>query len=225
MGDYSSITNTTNKLVRQFVSKRSSILELGCGTGNILKSLPKYYDLHGLDNSEGMLSIAQNQVPNANFYQDDMTSFSLSRKFDAILCIFDSINHLTTFPEWKKLFSNVSKHLSDEGIFIFDMNTLVRLETLSTFDANALKLNSDTVAVMKVNKDKENLYYVKFQLIEDIKKKDIIYTEEKVYESSFPLDKVEQQLKENFTILKRIDPYRKRITNKSGRVFYVCKLN
>lgn len=224
MGDYSSIINTTNDLVKSYVPKSSSILELGCGTGNILKNLPKSYELHGLDNSEGMLSIAQNQVPNATFYLDDMTTFKLGRKFDAILCIFDSINHLTSKSQWKKTFSNVYNHLRDDGVFVFDMNTVIRLEKLSTYGAAVFKVDKNVIITMKVNKEKSNLYYVKFQMFEDINKKDVVYTEEVVYESAFESEVVEELLSKNFKLLKKLDPSRKRITKESGRIFYVCKL-
>lgn len=223
MGDYSSITKTVNNLVKSYVSKNTSILELGCGTGNILKSLPKQYDLHGLDNSEGMLTLAQQKMPKVAFYLDDMRTYSLGREFGAILCVFDSINHLPTFSDWEKLFKNTARHLSNDGVFIFDMNTLVRLETLATFERTVLKLDANTIATIKIKKEKKPLYSVTFQFFENIKSKDLEYTEEKVFESSFDLKKVETSLSKYFTVLKKIDPYRESLTDKTGRVFFVCK--
>ena len=100
-----------NSWIKKYNSKATSVLEIACGTGAILKLMEKQYDVSGLDLSKEMLSIANKKIKKGNFYHDDMTSFSLNKKFDVILSIYDSINHLLKFNDWNKVFKNSSKHL------------------------------------------------------------------------------------------------------------------
>ena len=46
---------------------------------------------------------------------------------------YDTINHLTLFSDWKKVFRNVSDHLKDNGLFVFDINTLHKLDFISKY--------------------------------------------------------------------------------------------
>lgn len=108
MGDYSSITELTKKLVTTYLPPQASILELGCGTGNILELFKDNYILSGLDNAPGMLEIAKQKVPQARFYQADMTSFDLRQAYDGILCIFDTINHLNGLTQIHRTLKQVS---------------------------------------------------------------------------------------------------------------------
>jgi cyclopropane fatty-acyl-phospholipid synthase-like methyltransferase len=84
---------------------------LACGTGSVLKHLAKHYDVCGFDLSKEMLSIARHKVPRARLLRQGMVSFCLAERFDAICCVFDSINHVLTFADWKRLFATVHQHL------------------------------------------------------------------------------------------------------------------
>lgn len=59
--------------------KPQRILELGCGSGNVLRALKKAYpdavDLVGVDNSRSMLRSAQEKVPTARIVQADIVEF------------------------------------------------------------------------------------------------------------------------------------------------------
>ncbi len=47
------------------------VLELGCGTGQLLNALKPSYGL-GVDLSQNMLNIAQKEYPHLNFFQGDL---------------------------------------------------------------------------------------------------------------------------------------------------------
>jgi SAM-dependent methyltransferase len=128
------------------------VLELGCGTGAILAGLGSGLALTGLDFSPEMLEIAERRCPHARLHLDDMTTFSLREQFDVVLCVFDTLNHVSTFDGWKSLFERVSTHLVDGGIFIFDINTLGRFRRLADmapwvhdFDGHTLIMNVEFV--------------------------------------------------------------------------------
>src|SRR5438876_4557880 len=114
-------------LIRKHAPRARTVLELACGTGSILKQLWTHYEVTGLDLSEEMLEIAAEKVPGVPLFRGDMTSFDLGVRFDVVLCVYDSINHLLRFDEWKAVFARAHKHLDDGGVFISDINTKRKL--------------------------------------------------------------------------------------------------
>lgn len=108
----------------------TSLLELGCGTGSMLARLGSVPELTGLDLSPEMLDVAREKVPGARLLEGDMKSFSLEERFDVVICVFDSLNHLLFFGDWESMFDAVDQHLVDGGLFIFDVNTVGELRRL-----------------------------------------------------------------------------------------------
>lgn len=127
MGDREKSSKDILDFIDEHAPHAKKVLELACGTGSVLKFLAEKYETHGLDLSEGMLKVAQEKVPSAKLYHQNMVNFTIDEKFDVILCVFDSINHLLDFEDWKKMFANVRKHLNPKGLFIFDINTQEKL--------------------------------------------------------------------------------------------------
>jgi len=109
-----------------------SLLELGCGTGAVLGGLRAVGSLTGLDRSPQMLERARAKLPDARFVQARMTSFDLGERFDAVICVFDTVNHLPRFALWDALFERTARHLHDGGLFAFDVNTVGQLRRLVT---------------------------------------------------------------------------------------------
>jgi SAM-dependent methyltransferase len=108
----------------------ASLLELGCGTGSLLARLTDVPTLVGLDRSPEMLAVAGGKVPRAELVQGDLSSFSLGRRFDVVICVFDTLNHLLTFGAWRSTFDAAREHLAEDGLFIFDVNTVGELRRL-----------------------------------------------------------------------------------------------
>ena len=77
-----------------------------------------------------MLAIAAAKVPGARLVEGDMADFDLGRRFDVVACVFDSINHLLDVASWASLFACVHRHLTDGGLFVFDVNTVGELRRL-----------------------------------------------------------------------------------------------
>jgi len=126
--DYEKWTNYIVSLFEKYDKKPQSILELSCGTGNVLLSLTsKKYNIFGLDLSFEMVRIAYEKAItrniNINYFQADMTCFSLKRPVDVVICLYDSINYLDDFSKWQQLFDNVYDALVEQGLFIFDICT------------------------------------------------------------------------------------------------------
>lgn len=108
-----------------------SILDLACGTCSI--SIPfarKGIKVIGVDASEEMLSMASQKAIDESLdislVNAKMQEFELLDGVDAVLCSLDSINHLTSIDDVKKTFENVYNSLNDNGIFVFDVNTIYK---------------------------------------------------------------------------------------------------
>ena len=97
MGDRSQAANFTRSLIAHHKPKTKTVLEIACGTGAILGVLSDTYEVTGLDRSRQMLAIARKKLSHIRFYRQNMTNFRIARQFDAIVCVFDSINHLFSF--------------------------------------------------------------------------------------------------------------------------------
>ncbi len=107
----------------------NSVLDVGCGTGILASKLyNENFEVSGIDISEDMINVAKETTTGIEFAVADMVNFTLNKKFQLITCAFDALNYLVTDSDMKKTLKNVFLHLEDNGIFIFDINTLVLYE-------------------------------------------------------------------------------------------------
>lgn len=108
------------------------VLDLGCGTGKMTRLLQdRGYDMIGVDLSEEMLSIAREKGGSGILYlQQDMRELELYGTVRAVVCVCDSINYLLEEGDLLKVFMLVNNYLDPGGLFIFDMNTLYKYQTL-----------------------------------------------------------------------------------------------
>ena len=210
------------KWIKKYAPSAQSILELGCGTGAVLKPFSGKYEIYGLDLSSAMLSKAKKKIKGGQFYQQNMAHFNLNKKFDVILCIFDSMNHLLTFQSWEKVFANVSNHLSKRGVFIFDVNTALKLKKFSTFPADVNDLGN-ILTISKVSKIKNNLYAWPFKIFVKEKNNTWKLIEENSRERAFPTAKIKSSLQKRFKIMAVIDSDQKRPSQNSERLYFICK--
>ena len=110
-------------------NKETSILDIGCGTGEILKQLKADKKI-GIDNSETMIEIAKNGDFTSDYYVKDMTDFQLNEQFDLITATVDVLNYVEDFDTFKKVIKNVYNHLNDDGVFIFDIHSESKVNAL-----------------------------------------------------------------------------------------------
>lgn len=105
-----------------------ALLDLACGTGTMCRLFAdKGYDVTGIELSQDMLTVAYDKCgSDVKLLCGDMTDFSLPERFDYCLCSLDSINHLNTIDDVKHCFSCVRNSLNENGIFIFDVNTVYK---------------------------------------------------------------------------------------------------
>ena len=114
----------------------ATLLDVACGTGAIAASLALEhqggYRVSGLDISPGMLAVARAKLPAGTpLYQADMTSFRIDARFDAVVCAYQGVNHLLSFPAWESFFRCVYEHLNAGGVFVFDIATVGHLAQMA----------------------------------------------------------------------------------------------
>ncbi|MCK4521223.1 MAG: glycosyltransferase [Nanoarchaeota archaeon] len=105
---------------RFLIPKHSSILELGCGTGNLIGNLFPSYGI-GVDISEEMLKIAKQKYPYINFICQDIEEFSSNKKFDYII-ISGTLNSVRDIQRLLQRISKMATH--DTRIIINCYNQL-----------------------------------------------------------------------------------------------------
>lgn len=99
-----------------------SVLDIGCGTGNHLSRLEnRGFDCEGLDANSSMLDVAREKVK-GRLTHANMTGFNLGRRFDAIICMYASFNHLLAFEDALMALKCFERHLNDGGIALIDLH-------------------------------------------------------------------------------------------------------
>ncbi len=122
-------------LLKDYGVKDGLVLDLGCGTGSMTELLSAAgYDMIGVDNSEDMLQIAMEKREESGhdilYLLQDMREFELYGTVAAVVSICDCMNYILEYEELVEVFSLVNNYLDPEGIFIFDLNTIYKYETL-----------------------------------------------------------------------------------------------
>ena len=132
--NYKKVADYIEKVFAAYNKKPGLVLDLACGTGNLTLELAKRgYDMTGLDLSPEMLSEAvQKSRANNNilWVNQDMCNFELYGTVDAIVCCFDSVNYILESENVKKCFALVYNYLNPGGIFVFDVNSKYKFESV-----------------------------------------------------------------------------------------------
>ena len=111
------------------------LLDLGCGTGSVTELLAKSgFDMIGIDNSEEMLDIAMEKRDESGldilYLLQDMREFELYGTVKGVVSICDSMNYILDDEDLLDVFKLVHNYLDNNGIFIFDMNTMYKYENI-----------------------------------------------------------------------------------------------
>lgn len=104
--------------MRRFLSNRekSSVLEVGCGTGFVLEGIANAFPNFELEGTELYLEglkFARSRSPHLKFFQSDARALPFESKYDAI-CAFDVVEHI---EEDVETFKSIRKALNPGGYF------------------------------------------------------------------------------------------------------------
>jgi len=220
MGDQEEVAVYIREFIKQRDPNAHSVLEVACGTGALMKQLSKYYEVSGLDKSPVMVAMAHHKFRHTTLYQLDMVDFKLKDSFDAIICMNDSINHLLKFSDWKKFFTNASRHLNVGGTFIFDINTEFKLEEISIVPPMVHEFDNN-ILIIDVQKHRGR-YEWNLRIFDNESDNKYSMYEETLYEKSFPVKKIKEALSKQFKNIRVFDLDQFKVNSKSERLYFVA---
>ncbi len=132
-------------------SKDEIILDLGCGTGDLTKTISDLCKkVIGIDNSVEMIQTAQEKYPDIKFLNVDIKDFKFDFCFDSVFS--NAVLHW--IPEAEIVIQNINRQLKIEGRFVTEfggkgcVNNII--STLTDI------LDNNTVDYPKI---KDSLYY------------------------------------------------------------------
>ena len=97
-----------------------ALLDVACGTGLHLAQLRAWYDVEGVELSDGMLAVARRRLPGVSLHHGDMAEFRLARRFDGITCLFSAIGYVRTAERLRRAVANMARHLEPGGVLIVE---------------------------------------------------------------------------------------------------------
>ena len=108
-------------LARQHASLPRTVLELGCGTGRLLRALhARGRDVAGIERSPTYAEFARRSgTPYVQV--GDMARFDLSRRFDLVFTSANTIRHILDAGDLARMWRCVADHLEPDGLFIADL--------------------------------------------------------------------------------------------------------
>ncbi len=149
--------------IRSFIKLQGgcyeTVLDLACGTGELEKHLKDTgIRFTGVDASRVMLRVARKKCPGVRFILSDVAEVRIRQKFDLVLFLFDSANHMNSLSHLRRVFRNARRHLKPGGYFIFDILTESGLERWEHVD---IRRGDDYTVIA-------NGYYYPEKLVADI---------------------------------------------------------
>ena len=114
------------ELYKSFCKAYEKILEVGCGTGRVLKSfLQDGFAITGIDISQDMLEVAKEKLH--SFYQHGMLRLKhhdfmnqpIAEKYDKVLVTFYAFNYVLRHSE--TFLKNIFLSMSEDSLLIMDL--------------------------------------------------------------------------------------------------------
>tara|TARA_B100001142_G_scaffold302685_1_gene329434 strand:- start:6 stop:782 length:777 start_codon:yes stop_codon:yes gene_type:complete len=185
---YKIISPEDFKIYKKFVKESSNILEMGIGTGRILLEFINYQvKWTGVDKFEGMIEKCKEKIEplqplkeNVFLIQEDMTRLDIkekdsisNKKFDLIIYPSHSLMSVGDEKMQIKALCSGLKHLSDDGILIFDLHNPNNYLISDNYDLlGTKKIQNDNYSLFsKSDLDFEKKLHSNYQILEKNKNK------------------------------------------------------
>lgn len=107
---------------KELAKSARSILDLGCGTGELATDLASNHDVTGVEPATAMLDIAKNRAggEKINWIEADARNLKLDQRFDLIILTGHTFQVFLSDFDQNAVLATIERHLKPEGRFIFD---------------------------------------------------------------------------------------------------------
>ena len=189
------------------------VLDLGCGTGTMTEILAEAMEKR-VESGHDILYLLQ-----------DMQEFELYGTVRAVVSVCDSLNYITEEEELEHVFALVNNYLDPQGIFLFDMNTVYKYQTM--IGNTTIAENRDEGSFIWENSYDEETGINTYELALFIPREDGLYEkdEEVHYQRAYSLEKIKELIgKAGMELLAVYDAYTLEPPKKdSGRLTFVVR--
>lgn len=206
------------------------LLDLGCGTGSVTELLAKEgFDMIGIDNSEEMLDIAMEKRYESGldilYLLQDMREFELYGTVRGVVSICDSMNYILDDEDLLDVFKLVHNYLDNDGIFIFDMNTMYKYREILADNTFAEDRDESSFIWENFYDEEEEINQYDLSLF--VQEEDGRYRkyEETHLQRAYEQETVEELIKESgLELLHVYDAFTRELpAEDSQRIYFVCR--
>lgn len=228
--DYPQWVKVVQNATKKYAPTTKSFLDVGCGTGTLSILLKEAgYDVTGVDLSDEMLMMAnakaQDKQLSIPFFQQDMRELDGFSSMDAVGIFCDSLNYLETEEDVQETFARVHEILKDNGLFIFDVHSLYKMDEI--FKDGTFTLNDDEISYIWNSYEGEYPHSVEhdlsfFVLDEETNKYDRF--DEFHKQRTFSMEQYKQWLTNaKFNILEILGDFEQEIAQDAHRIIFICQ--
>ncbi|MDW7674655.1 MAG: class I SAM-dependent methyltransferase [Bacillota bacterium] len=226
--DYEAWVNYVEEIMTNFHREGKKIVDVACGTGNTtLPFARRGYHAVGIDISQGMLAKARQKAINlgleVDFLEQDMRELQVDFAADIITCYQDGLNYLLSSDELVAVFKRVKENLSPQGLFIFDLNAV---EKLQRSPGEITVIDEERMTLIWENNYDSDLDIWEIQLTGFIKKEEVYEKFKEVHqEKAYQTAEIANYLKEaNLRLLGVYHAFTlKEASNQTRRLCYVAE--
>lgn len=134
--DYGTWTKHLERTAIELGLRGRSLLDAACGTGkSFLPFLGRGYTVTAFDVSPRMVAAARRKAPDADVFVADVRTLGRVGRFDLVTCLDDSVNYLVDDGDLEAALAALARNLADEGLLVFDVNTLSAYRTTFARDS------------------------------------------------------------------------------------------
>ena len=189
------------------------------------------YDMTGVDGSPEMLTVAREAAEAAGVGErclwllQDLREFELYGTVEAVVCCLDTVNHLTSYADLRKMLALVHNYLVPGGVFLFDVNSRTRF--LEGYADNVYTMETEDAFCIWQNEYHPKTQIADFYVTLFERDADGRYTrrDEVTRERLYPTPSLIRELKNaGFTLLSLGDtPYGNEVSEGAERLYIAAR--
>ncbi len=149
--------------------KIKSALDICVGSGNFLQALSnRGIKCFGTETEGNFIELCDSKLSKTKIIQTKSPSdIPFKDDFDIIACNNSTVNSFESFEEWKNLFKNAYKHLSNNGMFVFDYDTYSGLKDKNKVFYNSISESDKVLEIVSEKFDKSTFNYTYYIKVSD----------------------------------------------------------